>query len=322
MEISAYGETCLRLKGREGVVAADAFPAVVGPTGRGLTADIATYSHADDSPSLGLVKGGKKGAAARHNGRRGEGIRVPTSLEPAFLLDSPGEFEVHEILITGVRTFRDESRGAENGSNTCFVYELDGLHTIHLGDIGHLLNEEMLEEVGSVDVVCVPVGGTLSPSRTAELVAQLDAKLIVPMPLKANGAGAEALSRFLHEMSVQHSEPVPRLAVTMGVGTILESRRCILLAFGAHKAMAVKESVEGPVTAQVTASALQLHREVIGVFDEAAAHYLGVTPGISMQKFIDGLVSHYVFDEGRLVVAHGGSLPRRWQRGRRHRSGR
>ena len=69
-------------------------------------------------------------------------------------------------------------------------------------------------------------------------------------------------------------DKVPRLAVTMGVGTILESRRCLLLAFGSHKAPAVRDTVEGPVTAQVTASALQLHREVIGVFDEAAARLL------------------------------------------------
>jgi glucosamine-6-phosphate deaminase len=69
-------------------------------------------------------------------------------------------------------------------------------------------------------------------------------------------------------------DKVPRLAVTMGVGTILESRRCLLLAFGAHKAIAVRDSVEGSVTAQVTASALQLHREVVGVFDEAAARLL------------------------------------------------
>jgi len=69
-------------------------------------------------------------------------------------------------------------------------------------------------------------------------------------------------------------DKVPRLAVTMGVGTILESRRCILLAFGEHKAAAVRDSVEGPVTAQVTASALQLHREVIGIFDEPAASLL------------------------------------------------
>src|SRR5213595_963178 len=69
-------------------------------------------------------------------------------------------------------------------------------------------------------------------------------------------------------------DKVQRLAVTMGVGTILESRRCILLAFGDHKAAAVRDSVEGPVTAQVTASALQLHREVIGIFDEPAASLL------------------------------------------------
>jgi glucosamine-6-phosphate deaminase len=69
-------------------------------------------------------------------------------------------------------------------------------------------------------------------------------------------------------------DKVPRLAVTMGVGTILESRRCLLLAFGPHKAAAVRDTVEGPVTAQVTASALQLHREVIGIFDEAAARLL------------------------------------------------
>jgi glucosamine-6-phosphate deaminase len=69
-------------------------------------------------------------------------------------------------------------------------------------------------------------------------------------------------------------DKVPRLAVTMGVGTILESRRCLLLAFGSHKAAAVRDTVEGPITAQVTASALQLHREVICVFDEAAAGQL------------------------------------------------
>jgi glucosamine-6-phosphate deaminase len=46
------------------------------------------------------------------------------------------------------------------------------------------------------------------------------------------------------------------------------------LAFGAHKSIAIRDTVEGPVTAQVTASALQLHREVIGIFDEAAARLL------------------------------------------------
>lgn len=67
---------------------------------------------------------------------------------------------------------------------------------------------------------------------------------------------------------------VPRLAVTMGVGTILESRQCLLLASGEHKAKAIRDTVEGPVTAQVTASALQLHRDVITVVDDEAGRLL------------------------------------------------
>ncbi len=67
---------------------------------------------------------------------------------------------------------------------------------------------------------------------------------------------------------------VPRLAITMGVGTILESRQCLLLAAGASKAKAIRETIEGPITAQITASALQLHRDVIAILDEEAARLL------------------------------------------------
>lgn len=70
------------------------------------------------------------------------------------------------------------------------------------------------------------------------------------------------------------ADRVPRLAITVGVGTILESRRCLLLAIGTSKAAAIRNAVEGPVTAQVTASALQLHREVVVVLDQAAASQL------------------------------------------------
>ncbi len=72
----------------------------------------------------------------------------------------------------------------------------------------------------------------------------------------------------------QGDEQVPRLALTMGVGTILESRKCLLLATGAHKASAIRSMIEGPVTAQITASALQLHREVIVIVDEEAGGWL------------------------------------------------
>jgi glucosamine-6-phosphate deaminase len=64
---------------------------------------------------------------------------------------------------------------------------------------------------------------------------------------------------------------VPRRAITMGVGTILESRQCLVLVTGAAKAGVLARAVEGPVTAMVTASALQLHPKCTVVVDEAAA---------------------------------------------------
>jgi hypothetical protein len=222
MEITSFGETCLRMRGREGIVVADAFPRVVGPTGRGLTADILTYSHPDGQPTLGLEvpaatrrvdQAGSRATSSTRAASSKNGMRIPTSLESAFLLDSPGEYDVHAILVTGVRTFRDESQGSERGYNTCFVFELDGVHVVHLGDVGHLLSEDELGDIGTVEVVCVPVGGSLAAAKAAELVAQLDAKLIVPMPLDTEG-GKEELGRFLHEMSIPHPEAVPKLAVT------------------------------------------------------------------------------------------------------------
>jgi hypothetical protein len=215
MEIVSFGDTCLRMRGREGVVVADAFPRIVGPTGRGMTADIATYSHPDGQSTLGLASAAAdSGKSKRKTSARSEGQRVPTSLESAFILDAPGEYEVHQVLITGVRSFRDEQQGAERGFNTCFVYELDGLHVIHLGDLGHVLDESALGEIGTVDIVCVPIGGSLGAAHAAEVVNQLDAKVIVPMPLDDTGGTAGEMERFLHEMGVQHSEPTAKLALT------------------------------------------------------------------------------------------------------------
>ena len=222
MEITWYGQTCVRLRGRDAVVVADAYQSIVGPTGRGITADIATYSHADDAP-LGRAK------AKGHRTRDGKTV-LPSSLETSFSIDSPGEYEVKDVLLTGVRTYRDDAKGAARGKGTAFVVELDGLHTIHLGDVGHLLTEEELGDIGSVDIACVPVGGSLNATRTAELIAQLDPKIVVAMPVCENETDCtDALAKFFHEMGGEPT-PQPKLAVTISTlpaettAVLLESR--------------------------------------------------------------------------------------------------
>jgi L-ascorbate metabolism protein UlaG (beta-lactamase superfamily) len=205
MELTWYGRTCVRMRSKDAVVVADAYQAVVGPTGRGITGDIVTYSHPDDAPHPKA-----KGRLSRDGS-----TLLPGSLEEAFCLDGPGEYEIKDVLITGVKTFRDDQKGAERGRNIAFIVELDGIHVIHLGDIGHLLTEDKLTDIGPVDVVCIPVGGTLSTTKGAELVAQLDAKVVVPMLVCDDADSGEALAKFLHEMGVSTAPALQSKLVLM-----------------------------------------------------------------------------------------------------------
>lgn len=125
--------------------------------------------------------------------------------------------------------------------------------------------EEMIKKVGGIDLQVLGIGGdghiafnepgSSIYSRT-RLVA-LDEQTI-----KDN-------SRFFEKI-----EDVPRFALTMGVGTILEAKEIIFLANGAKKAEVVAKAIEGPITSQITASALQLHPRVTAIFDQEAASKL------------------------------------------------
>jgi len=81
------------------------------------------------------------------------------------------------------------------------------------------------------------------------------------------------------------ADPVPRHAITVGIATILEARRCLLLAFGPTKSTAVARLVEGPLTARVPASALQLHPHATILVDEAAA------TGLALRGYYDAVAA-------------------------------
>jgi L-ascorbate metabolism protein UlaG (beta-lactamase superfamily) len=222
MEVQWYGRTCVRLRGKDAVVVSDPYQSIVGPTGRGITGDIVLFSHPDDTRP---ARGKPKGKLSRDGS-----TLIPSSLDDAFVLDGPGEYEVKEVLVTGVRTYRDDARGTERGKGVTFVAEVDGVHTILLGDIGHILSEEKLADIGPVDIACVPLGGALGPTKAAALVAQLDPRIVVPLPLCDEEADcAEVLAKFFHEMG---AEPVaqPKLSVTASslpsetITVLLESR--------------------------------------------------------------------------------------------------
>jgi len=88
----------------------------------------------------------------------------------------------------------------------------------HLGDLGHVLTTQQVEEIGNVDVLLVPVGGvsTINASMAAEVVRQLEPKIVVPMHYKTEALKRELepVDRFLKEMGVKDVTSRPKLSVT------------------------------------------------------------------------------------------------------------
>jgi L-ascorbate metabolism protein UlaG (beta-lactamase superfamily) len=122
------------------------------------------------------------------------------------------------VAVTGVMTYHDKQKGVERGKNTVYNLEIEGVNIVHLGDLGQILEEDQLEEIGSVDVLMIPVGGvyTIDAKDAARVVAQLDPKIVIPMHYKLDDlkVDLEPLDNFLKEMSVENVAPLPKLSIT------------------------------------------------------------------------------------------------------------
>ena len=94
-----------------------------------------------------------------------------------------GDQTVLDVKFHGVATFHDTSQGSERGTNTVFVMEADGLRVCHMGDLGHLLDDAAVRDIGAVDVLLIPVGGTftLTSEEASTMVEKLGPKLVIPM---------------------------------------------------------------------------------------------------------------------------------------------
>jgi len=127
--------------------------------------------------------------------------------------------------------------------------------------------EHRIEEVGGIDVQILGIGsdGHIAFNEpTSSLGSRTRIKTLAKQTIDDN-------ARFF-----ANPDEVPIYAITMGVGTIMEARKIILLANGKKKAGAVAAAVEGPVTSMITASALQLHPEVLVFIDKDASGKLAM----------------------------------------------
>jgi len=102
-----------------------------------------------------------------------------------------GSKAIKGIPIKGIPTYHDPSKGSERGPNTIFTLKLDNLQLCHLGDLGHLLSDKELAELGPVDILLIPVGGffTIDPKEATRVVEQIKPKIVIPMHFKTEKCG-------------------------------------------------------------------------------------------------------------------------------------
>ncbi len=217
MDITYLGHSSFRLKGKTASVVVDPFDSgLVGFAYPKVSAElvVASHDHADHN-AVDKVTG--------------------TSLRPEpFVIKFPGEYEVNGISVFGISVFHDKKEGAERGKNMISVIHIDDVVVAHLGDLGHTLSDKVVEEMGEVDVLLVPVGGhfTIGPLDAMEVIEQIEPAMVVPMHYKASGmkeafdvlAPVEA---FLKEAGAENARRETKLQVT--AQSLPEDREVVVL---------------------------------------------------------------------------------------------
>jgi len=195
MDISWHGHACFRIRGKEGTVVCDPLSGHSGFQIGKVTANIVTISHQDPFHAGTSAVGGD-----------------PT------VFDGPGEYEASGIPVIGIRSYRDKQKGAVLGKNTIFIVTVEEVNVAHLGGLGHTPTADQVEQMGSVDVLLVPVGGheALDAAGALETIGLIQPKVVIPMHYKVDKEieSLETVERFLKEMGVTGAEPVARYSTS------------------------------------------------------------------------------------------------------------
>lgn len=200
MDITWLGHACFRLRGRDVAILTDPYEGTDwGYPPLSVAASVVTVSNSHPHHAgLSAVEGQKR------------------------VLHGPGEYEIGGALIWGVRTkSRTAADAPPAAKNTAYVIQLEELTVCHLGDLASSpLSTEELERIKDSDVLLVPVGGhcTINATQAAEVVAQIEPKIIVPMHYATDDTRGylelDEVERFCRELGASEASPRARLSVT------------------------------------------------------------------------------------------------------------
>jgi L-ascorbate metabolism protein UlaG (beta-lactamase superfamily) len=188
MIITWFGQSCFRIQnktGPEGItVVTDPYDKSVGFRAPNFEANIITVSHDHfDHNNTQSLRG-----------------------DP-FIVDRAGEYDVAGVMIQGVDSYHDNNSGKDRGGNIIYRIDMDDISVVHLGDLGHVLENKQLEALVGTDILLIPVGGkyTIDAKRAAEVVSQIQPRMIIPMHYNLPGLKVELddVDKFVKEIGVK-----------------------------------------------------------------------------------------------------------------------
>lgn len=198
MEIKYLGHASFFIKTKDACVVTDPFNSDIGVKFPKTEADIVTISHQH----------------ADHN-------NVSGVAGAPLIVEWPGEFEKNKVRIIGYKSYHDKKQGAERGENILYKIEAEGITILHCGDLGFVPDDKLLDEIGDVDILCVPVGGfyTINSAEAVELIKTMEPSIVIPMHYNHSHLNQETFANlapvedFLKKMNVENGSPLPKLVV-------------------------------------------------------------------------------------------------------------
>lgn len=197
MEIFWYGHSCFRFTetGFASVVT-DPFDSIsIGNAPLQLSADIVTISH---------NKPGHNHVSAINN--------------DAFIIDGAGEYEIGGVYVIGLQTNGQLKIPDPSERNTLYIFDYNGINIVHLGGIDRVPTQNEIEEIGTVHVALVPIGGSNSfnATKAAEVISLLDPNIIVPMHYMTEHSliRLDPLNKFINEMGLSNVDPISSLKIS------------------------------------------------------------------------------------------------------------
>ena len=160
MDITYLGHSAFRIKTKKATIVTDPYDSKIGRKFPSVEANIVTISHGhDDHDKYEQVKNVKK------------------------VVLGPGEYEIMGVSIIGIPTYHDNVKGAKRGKNTVYVFEVEDIRLVHLGDLGHQLKDKVIEDIGDVNILMIPVGGTytIGPKDAVAIVKNFEPQYVIPM---------------------------------------------------------------------------------------------------------------------------------------------